>query len=165
VEALILIAPWVYAQRPTLPTAVAELPQMRRLSTLIGRKLGEGVLLDISYADSARITPERRERMGTHAEVAGWDLAWGELLNQSLSIPVLVSERLGEVTQPVLLITGDQDRVVPSQDTARVAEGLPRADLEVLPGCGHVPQEECPEAFWRAVSAWLPVDPAGRDTE
>lgn len=155
VERLILVAPWVYAQRPTLPEAVADLPQLRRLSLLLARKLGDGVLLPASYADPSRIPPGRRDLMLTHKGVAGWDLAWGELLNQSLSVPVTVSAHLDDVRQPALLVTGDADRLVPPADTARVAQGLPDATLAVLPGCGHVPQEECPEAFWKSVSGWL----------
>ena len=155
VDRLILVAPWVYARRPTIPAWLAETPQMRRLSLLIARKLGEGVLLDYSYADPQRVDAARRSRATAHAQVQGWDIAWGELLNRSLSSPVELSGRLAELTQPVLLLTGDQDRLVPVADTRRVAQGLPNGRLEVLPGCGHVPQEECPDAFWRAVSNWL----------
>ena len=155
VAGLILVAPWVYAQRPTLPAWVAELPQLRRLSLLIGRKLGEGVLLDYSYTDPGRVTDARRAQMTIHAQVRDWDLAWGELLNRSLSSPVTVSARLAELTQPVLLVSGDQDKLVPVADTRRVAAALPDAALAVIPGCGHVPQEECPRAFERAVADWL----------
>jgi pimeloyl-ACP methyl ester carboxylesterase len=155
VEGLILIAPWVYAQRPTFPAWFAELPQMRRLSLLIGRKLGEGVLLDYSYADPGRVTEARRTRMLAHTAMAGWDLAWGELLTRSLYSPVEVSRRLAEITQPVLLVSGDTDKLVPVGDSRRVADQLPNGSLQVLEGCGHVPHEECPEAFWQAVSQWL----------
>ena len=155
VERLILVAPWVYAQRPTLPAAVAELPQLRRISLLIGRKLGEGGLLDYSYADPGRLDEERRSLMKIHTRVANWDLAWGELLNRSLSSPVTVSTRLDQITQPILLVTGDQDKLVPVADTRKVAERLPHATLAVLPGCGHVPQEECPGPFEQAVAGWL----------
>lgn len=155
VAGLILVAPWVYAQRPTLPAWLAETAQLRRLSLLIGRKLGEGVLLDYSYADPARVGDARREWMRVHAGVSGWDLAWGELLNRSLYSPVEVSARLSEIEQPVLLVTGDTDKLVPVADTERVATRLPHATLRILEGCGHVPQEECPEEFWRAVSEWL----------
>jgi pimeloyl-ACP methyl ester carboxylesterase len=132
---------------------------MRRLSLLIGRKLGEGALLAYSYADPTRIDEKRRALTEIHRRVANWDIAWGELLNQSLSIPVEVSARLAEVDLPLLLISGDQDKLVPVADTRRVAEHLPNATLRILPGCGHVPQEECPEAFQQAVSEWL--DAAG----
>jgi pimeloyl-ACP methyl ester carboxylesterase len=161
VERLVLVAPWVYAQRPILPAWVAELPQMRRLSLLIGRKLGEGPLLDLSYEDAARIDAERRDLMLVHTRVENWDLAWGELLKRSLSSPVDIHQRLGLVRQPVLLVTGDRDALVPPVDTRRAAESLPDASLEVLPGCGHVPQEECPEAFTQAVSRWLDAHPVG----
>jgi len=155
VAGLILVAPWVYAQRPTMPAWVAELPQLRRLSLFIGRKLGEGVLLDYSYADPGRIQEDRRALMTLHAQARGWDLAWGELLDRSLSSPVRVSARLGELTLPVLVLAGDQDKVVPLADTRRVAETLPNANLAILPGCGHVPQEECPTPFQQAVAPWL----------
>jgi hypothetical protein len=134
---------------------------MRRLSLLIGRKLGQGVLLDYSYADPGRVTESRRTRMLAHTAMPGWDLAWGELLTRSLYSPVAVSARLAQITQPVLLVSGDADKLVPVGDTRRVADQLPDASLKILEGCGHVPHEECPEAFWRAVSQWL-IDRAGK---
>ena len=156
VSGLILVAPWVYATRPTLPEWLASLPQMRRLSLLIARKLGEnGALLDLSYADASGISQERRAQFGVHTRIAGWDLAWGELLALSLSAPVTVSEHLSEVKMPVLLISGDMDRLVPIEDSRRVAEALPDATFAVIEGCGHVPQEECPEAFEAVVGDWL----------
>lgn len=155
VQALLLVAPWVYAQRPTLPAWLAELPQMRRLSLLIARKLGASTLLRLSYADPDKVTAERLDLARIHTRIARWDLAWGELLNHSLTTPVDVGERLASVTQPVILITGDQDRLVPPADTERVAAALPDAGLKVLPGCGHVPHEECPGPFLEAVRPWL----------
>ncbi len=155
VQALILAAPWVYARRPTLPAWLAALPQMRRLTLLIGRKLGSKTLLRYSYRRPERITPERQARALVHRQVAGWDLAWGELLNRSLSIPVDVAGRLGSLRQPVLLITGDSDKLVPPSDTERVAAALPRASLVIVPDCGHLPQEECPAVFMNAVTTWL----------
>jgi pimeloyl-ACP methyl ester carboxylesterase len=156
VSALILVAPWVYATRPTLPEWLASLPQMRRLSLLIARKLGEnGALMDLSYADATKITDARRAQFGVHTRVAGWDLAWGELLALSLSAPVTVSAHLEEVTMPVLLVSGETDRLVPIEDSRRVAEALPDATFAVIEGCGHVPQEECPQAFDAVVSEWL----------
>lgn len=156
VSALILVAPWVYATRPTLPEWLASLPQMRRLSLLIARKLGEdGALMDLSYADATKISDARRAQFGIHTRIAGWDRAWGELLALSLSAPVTVSAHLEEVTIPVLLVSGETDRLVPIEDSRRVAEALPDATFAVIEGCGHVPQEECPQAFAAVVGEWL----------
>jgi len=157
ISGLILVAPWVYAKRPTLPSLVAELPQMHRLSLFIARKLGEGILLDYSYADPGKIDPQRRQLMTIHSQMPRWDLAWGELLNRSLYSPVTVSAHLAEITQPVLMVTGDQDKLVPPADSRRVAEELPQARLVTLSGCGHLPQEECPDAFASALAQWLEV--------
>lgn len=155
ITGLILVAPWVFAQRPTLPRALADLPQLQRLSLLLGRKLGGSTLLDYSYQDPRRITDTRRELALIHTRMANWDLAWGALLNCSLSSPVDVSARLDQVQVPVLVITGDQDKLVKVSDSERVAATIPGASLAVLAGCGHAPQEECPESFMAAVTQWL----------
>ena len=57
-------------------------------------------------------------------------------------------------------ISGDRDKLVKVADTRRVADALPNAALTVIPGCGHVLQEECPRAFEQAVADWL-VDHPG----
>ena len=155
VSGLILVAPWVYAQRPTIPAPIAELPQLQRLSLLIGRKLGDPTLLEYAYQDPAHLTPARRELARIHTRVANWDLAWGALLDRSLSSKVDIGDRLAAVRVPVLLITSDRDKLVKPEDTRRVAAALPQATIKVLPGCGHVPQEECPQAFMAAVTDWL----------
>lgn len=155
VAGLILVAPWVFAERPTFPVAVAEWPQLRRLSLLIARKLGNPTLLEYSYQDPSHISQARRDQAIIHTRVANWDLAWGELLDRSLSSRVDIGNRLAQVQVPVLLITADQDKLVKPEDTRRVAQGLPHATLKVLPNCGHAPQEECPQAFMAAVSDWL----------
>ncbi len=53
--------------------------------------------------------------------------------------------RLGEITLPTLLLWGERDRVVPPAMGERLAGVLPRSTLVVLPGCGHLPQEEQPQ--------------------
>jgi len=45
--------------------------------------------------------------------------------------------RLGEITQPVLVIHGQQDRMVPVQRAKELAEGLPNAELRILDPAGH----------------------------
>ena len=45
-----------------------------------------------------------------------------------------------------------------SWDTAesvRLAESLPQATLVIIPDCGHVPQEECPEPFLAAATEFF----------
>jgi len=56
---------------------------------------------------------------------------------------------------PVLVITGDDDRIVPTEQSLRLADSLPDAKLSVLPACGHLPHEECPGEFMQAVDAFM----------
>jgi pimeloyl-ACP methyl ester carboxylesterase len=55
----------------------------------------------------------------------------------------------------VLVITGDDDRIVPTEQSVRLAGELPNAELVVIPECGHVPHEECPGPTLEAMEAFL----------
>lgn len=49
-----------------------------------------------------------------------------------------LSDRLGEVHVPVLVLAGGADRVVSPHESERIVAALDRARLEVFPGAGHV---------------------------
>jgi pimeloyl-ACP methyl ester carboxylesterase len=53
---------------------------------------------------------------------------------------------------PVDAIWGEQDRMVPVADAAVLARAVPSADIRFLPGCGHLPMVERPEAFALALA-------------
>lgn len=57
-------------------------------------------------------------------------------------------ERLGELSMPVALLVGERDakfRAIAEQ----MAAAIPHATLHVIPGAGHAPQLEAPEAVAR----------------
>ncbi|WP_432560455.1 alpha/beta fold hydrolase [Granulicoccus sp. GXG6511] len=56
------------------------------------------------------------------------------------------SDRLREITQPVLLIHGEHDMIFPSNDAVKAAGLFPNAQLELLPGVGHWAQRDDPVA-------------------
>ncbi len=59
------------------------------------------------------------------------------------------------VTMPELVITGDDDRIVPTEQSRRLARALPNAELVVVPASGHIAHEETPAAFMQAANAFL----------
>lgn len=66
--------------------------------------------------------------------------------------------RLGLVTAKTLVIVGSQDKA--NQQAARdLAAGIPGARLEVLPGAGHQPNVEAPDAFNALVWPFLSDQP------
>jgi pimeloyl-ACP methyl ester carboxylesterase len=54
---------------------------------------------------------------------------------------------LPEVNQPVLLVVGDRDRVVPMPLTDVLYQHLPSAGRAVIEGCGHLPHYTHPEVY------------------
>ena len=48
-----------------------------------------------------------------------------------------VTDRLGEIDVPVLVLAGEQDQIVPLASTQLVAERIPHALLVTDPECGH----------------------------
>ena len=70
---------------------------------------------------------------------------------------VLRSERqpIERVTQPVLVVWGRQDRLVPLRRSAEILRRIPHARLQVLERCGHLPMLEQPGAFNTVVAEFL----------
>jgi pimeloyl-ACP methyl ester carboxylesterase len=56
------------------------------------------------------------------------------------------------ITQPSLIVWGEDDTVTPLADGHRIHESIADSRLMVLRNCGHVPQEEKPEIFSQIVA-------------
>ncbi len=157
VKALILISPAVYTGggAPSFVRPLLRTPQLRRIGPLAVRSfLGRGAsLLDSAWHDPGRITPEMQEGYTRPLRADNWDKALWEM-TLATNYPDLVS-RLGELQLPVLVITGDDDRIVPTADSVRLAEEIPGAELVVIPNSGHVAHEETPGAVMAAIEAFL----------
>lgn len=157
VQALVLVDAAIYrgGGAPAWVAPLLRTPQMQRLGPLVARSLGQRgeQLLQSAWYNPSNITPEVVDGYKRPLRVQDWDRALWELTMASRSLNI--AARLSELDLPVLVITGDQDRIVPTEQSVRLAEELPNAELVVIPNCGHVPQEECPEAVLAAVSAFL----------
>ncbi len=161
VAGLVLVAPAVYegGGAPAWTKPLLRTPQAARVGPLLMRELGGSSgedFLRAAWADPERIDDATWEAYRRPLRAENWDRALWELVKASRE-PDLVA-RLSEVDVPVLVITGDQDRVVApasSRDLQRDLTGVPGgADFVELEGCGHLPHEECPAAFEDAVTGW-----------
>jgi pimeloyl-ACP methyl ester carboxylesterase len=70
---------------------------------------------------------------------------------------VLVDPRplLAQVRAPTLLVWGERDAMIPLSNAADYRKALPGARLVVVPGVGHLPQEEGAAASLAAVETFL----------
>jgi pimeloyl-ACP methyl ester carboxylesterase len=59
------------------------------------------------------------------------------------------------ITQPTLLLWGENDREIPLSDGERLHAEIPGSRLIVFLNCGHLPHEEYPEAFTNVVTDFV----------
>ena len=62
---------------------------------------------------------------------------------------------LERMRQPLLVLWGSQDRLVPPQISERLRHHKGDLELQLLPQLGHCPHDEQPELFNRHVIGWL----------
>lgn len=65
------------------------------------------------------------------------------------------ASRLHWIAAPTLILQGDQDRLVPTQNARLLAERIPHAELWMLKGQGHLYPFEDKEDSTHRVMAWL----------
>ena len=160
VTALIEVDAAVYFTMPDSPLLswLLDTPQMDRIGPLIARSLGRSRgerFLENAWHDPdlLEVNPEIFEGYRKPLMVENWDKAlW--MHTQASQAPEL-ADRLDQIRVPTLVITGDDDRIVPTESSIRLAEDIPAARLAVLENCGHVPQEECPAAFMEVVKNFI----------
>jgi len=71
-----------------------------------------------------------------------------------VDVPALLA-RLGQVQSPVLVVGGERDAVTGVVSVNAVAASFPNASAVVLPGAGHFPWVDEPDAFCEAVAGFL----------
>ena len=157
VLALVLVDPAVYngGGAPDWIRPLLNTPQMRHLGPLVARQIqARGPqLIELAWHDPSKITPETLALYKKPLQVKNWDQALWELTLASRDAKLDV--RLDELRMPVLVVTGDDDRIVPTEDSIRLAGEITNADLVVIRAAGHVPHEEQPAAFMDAVKEFL----------
>lgn len=56
---------------------------------------------------------------------------------------------------PTLIVWGDRDRIIPAGHASQAARAMPTSRLEIMPGVGHFPHSERPEAFAELVEEFV----------
>ncbi|MFO8076162.1 MAG: alpha/beta hydrolase [Egibacteraceae bacterium] len=160
VDGLVLVAPAVLTEggTPGWLRPLLAFPPVDRAGPWLARAAARGSqrLLEASWHDPARLTAEQRRAYDEPQQVAGWEEGLWRLVRAPTTLRV--AEEPSALAAPVLLVTGDDDRVVPTADTVELASLVDGATLTVLERTGHVPHEESPEAFLEAVVEGWPLE-------
>lgn len=157
VAALVVVAGSCYPQDLPPFISLARVPLLGALVLELAPKRPLlGAVLRAMVHDPDVVTPEMAEgyarpyrRRATRRAVLR---AARQLLSDDAEALV---ERYGQVDVPALLIWGREDGVVPLDNGERLARDLPRARLEVVEECGHMPMDERPACTLSLVRDFL----------
>lgn len=158
VEALVLFDPAVFRTggAPAWSRFLLNTPQMNRIGPLLMRQFGgePGInFLKAAWNDPAKLTDADMAAYQKPLTINDWDKALWELskANQNTNL----AKSLAQLQQPVLVLAGEEDKVVPLEFSQRLADELGNAEFKTFANCGHVPQEECSEEVVPEVLSWL----------
>jgi len=112
--------------------------------------------LRIAYLDNSKIEDEEvemyaaplRTAAGKHAIIHSARQIMPEGLEE-------ISERYKTIAVPTLIGWCDHDRIVPLDVGLKLRRTLPNAHLKIIDDCGHMPQEEQPEATLELIQNFL----------
>ena len=153
VAGLVLISPAVYAGggAPGFLRPLFGLPQMNRLGPLLARQIAQSGddFLGSSWYNPDLITQEIFQGYRAPLEIRDWDKSLWEFTKASRSGDL--AEMVATINQPTLVITGDTDRIVPTEQSIRLAGEMPNAQLVIVPQSGHLAHEETASEFLQAV--------------
>jgi pimeloyl-ACP methyl ester carboxylesterase len=141
--------------------AILDIGPLRRpiVAGLLTNPLMSRTLLRQLISRKEAATPERVASFQRPLALKGGTTAMGKWLQWFTRADM--PERSGRIESyrslgvPSLVIWGEVDSLTPLAQGRSVAALLPNARLEVLPGTGHIPAIENPDAFNRAVLAFL----------
>lgn len=155
VTALVLVDPAI-SGGPRWLQPLLRTPQLDHLGPRLVRSIADygddGIRR--AWHDPTRITADVFAGYRMPLRANDWDRALWEFSRADRDGSI--GKRLQELAAiPTLVITGDDDRVVPTDRTIELAKQIPGSSLVVLPNCGHLPQEECPGPFMVAVREFL----------
>jgi pimeloyl-ACP methyl ester carboxylesterase len=105
-----------------------------------------------AFADDARVTPAMVRRYTDLSRAPGRREL---ILARSEPTPPATTERLVTIRTPTLVMTGEDDAIVPAAHARRFTAAIPGAALIAYDGAGHLPQEEIAERSAPDVRAFL----------
>jgi pyruvate dehydrogenase E2 component (dihydrolipoamide acetyltransferase) len=101
-------------------------------------------LLSLFFEDQKLVTDRGVEEMAGYQAGGGWEaqraIADAAFANGAQSFGL--ENALASLTMPVLLVWGENDRVIPLDHAVAASTTFPDAVLKILPATGHVPQVE-----------------------
>ncbi len=158
---LILLAAAAYPQHLPIGFRLLHTPLLNRLlMTLLTVPAIKRLVTKISLHQCLRrrevITPEKVDAYLRPQLLPGAPQAFFQSVLQLLPPDVdAITQRYPSINAPALLIWGAGDPLVPPSIGQRLHAALPNSRLEIIPGVGHAPQEECADITLGIIQKFL----------
>jgi pimeloyl-ACP methyl ester carboxylesterase len=118
----------------------------------------------------AMLTPKPRPLPNFAAEAALRKLeknAW--VIRRSMAAMTngrdLLDFRLYQISQPMLIVWGERDDLIPLSAGEAIHKSVPQSVLNIVEGCGHLAPAECPRPVIEGTVDFLKAEPAMRGGE
>ena len=144
-----LLSLTVCCSHPGGKLAVQPSPQtVEKLFRSISGGTPEDARAGLEVVFNARSLDSRREAVAFFSDLRRrFPHSPEELQRRAAAIAAYdVSEQLGRIRVRTLVVTGADDVLVPPENSERIAERIPAAELAVIPDAGHLLHLEQPEA-------------------
>lgn len=110
-----------------------------------------------AWYDTSKLTKEILQLYKAPLRIRGWDSALVAYTKERKTITaddvnVLIKRGIGV---PMLIVTGEKDRIVPPERMAVVADDLHAEHRSILANCGHLSHEEVPGLLLQTLVAYM----------
>ncbi len=119
------------------------------------RGLGRAAIAQSLHPDNAG-----NEALVAHVRAMGERLGREVFVRQSLIVRDADTARLADIRCPTLVVAGAEDQLRSADEARELADGIPGARLETVPGAGHLIPLEQPQALAAAVARHFCAPPA-----
>ncbi len=145
---LVLLNSIAYQQHIPVFFRLLEVPLVSQVGVrMVPPEMQTRVALQIAYHDDSKIDPEQVEIYAAPLKTAAGKHAIVQSARQIVPKDIdTLPERFKTITLPTLILWCDHDRIVPLDVGVKLRRTLPNSTLRLVEGCGHMPQEEQPEA-------------------
>ncbi len=153
VERLVLVSPDGFASAGFAYGKAPRVPMLARVLPYVLPKMMVRMSLAPAYADPTKLTDDVVDRYSDMLRAPGVRAAI--LARTAQTVLEEPEPLLRNIRAPTLLLWGDRDAMIPIGNAADYLATIPQSRLAVLPGLGHVPFEEAPDASLQPVRAFL----------
>jgi pimeloyl-ACP methyl ester carboxylesterase len=132
---------------------IAKIPLIKSMFTFITPKAVARKSIENVYADKSKVTNDLAMRYFELTLRAGNRQAFVDRL--SVENNPASYHLISNISQPTLILWGDQDLLIPTENAKLFQKDIPNNTLIILKNTGHVPMEENPSESLEAVIKFL----------